>query len=212
MESALHEIAPAGLKVIETFRCDPETGFVRFAAHLDRAEATCARLDIPFDRMNILTALNDIPTDTDARVRMTIDQSGQVSATHAPISTNKEIWHVDLSPTKLDPRDPWLSVKTTQRSLYDAARAELAQGTDELIFENTDGFICEGTITNIFVEDGAHLLTPSLECGLLPGILRAELIASGRASEASLTISDLKSASAFYLGNSLRGLIKGQML
>jgi branched-subunit amino acid aminotransferase/4-amino-4-deoxychorismate lyase len=51
------------------------------------------------------------------------------------------------------------------------------------------------------------LLTPPLACGLLPGVLRAELLSQGRAREAVLTPRDLEGE--VWFGNSLRGLIKG---
>jgi len=47
-----------------------------------------------------------------------------------------------------------------------------------------------------------------LHAGLLPGTLRAELLASGRAHEARLTRQDLLIAEAVFLGNSVRGLMK----
>ena len=46
---------------------------------------------------------------------------------------------------------------------------------------------------------------PPLARGLLPGVLRAELIATGRAIEGELTAADL--AGGFLLGNSVRGLV-----
>ena len=49
------------------------------------------------------------------------------------------------------------------------------------------------------------LLTPPLARGILPGVLRAELIASGRAVEADLRPEDLRQG--FQLGNALRGLV-----
>ena len=52
------------------------------------------------------------------------------------------------------------------------------------------------------------LLTPPLGAGVLPGILRADLIAQGRAREATLTPGDLDGT--VYFGNSLRGLIRAQ--
>ena len=67
--------------------------------------------------------------------------------------------------------------------------------------------VCEGTITNVFVEKDGVLITPPLTCGLLPGVLRQELLENGEAKEAVLTLDDLKKG--FYLGNSLRGLIGG---
>jgi para-aminobenzoate synthetase/4-amino-4-deoxychorismate lyase len=47
---------------------------------------------------------------------------------------------------------------------------------------------------------------------LLPGTLRAELIAEGRAVEAVLTLEDLKAADRVYLGNSVRGLVRAELL
>ena len=70
---------------------------------------------------------------------------------------------------------------------------------------NRDGFLTETTRADLFVEKGGRLLTPALRHGLLPGVLRAELIASGRAIEADLRIEDVADARLF-LGNSLRGL------
>ncbi|MGB8622576.1 MAG: aminotransferase class IV, partial [Paracoccaceae bacterium] len=105
----------------------------------------------------------------------------------------------------------WLGVKTTRRALYDAARAALPDGLDELLYLNQRGEVCEGTITNIFFETGQGLLTPPLSCGLLPGVLRAELLAQGRAREAVLRPADLGTARAVFVGNSLRGLIRAEI-
>ena len=46
---------------------------------------------------------------------------------------------------------------------------------------NERGEVCEGTITSVFVDigDGA-LLTPPLRCGLLPGVLRGEMLDAGK--------------------------------
>ena len=77
---------------------------------------------------------------------------------------------------------------------------------------NERGEVCEGTITNIFVDRGdGRLLTPALGCGLLPGVLRGELIDTGKATEAVLTVEDLRAAKAIFVGNSLRGLIAARL-
>jgi para-aminobenzoate synthetase/4-amino-4-deoxychorismate lyase len=44
----------------------------------------------------------------------------------------------------------------------------------------------------------------------LPGVLRHELIAAGKAAEEVLTIEDLYAADAVLLGNSVRGLVRAQ--
>ncbi|MES2771913.1 MAG: aminotransferase class IV, partial [Pseudomonadota bacterium] len=77
----------------------------------------------------------------------------------------------------------------------------------DAIFLNTRGEVCEGARSNIFIERGDGLLhTPALSCGLLPGILRAQLLNSGRAVESVLSLEMLRSASKIYLSNALRGL------
>ncbi|MEP6340256.1 aminotransferase class IV [Parasphingorhabdus sp.] len=53
------------------------------------------------------------------------------------------------------------------------------------------------------------MLTPPLTRGVLPGVLRAELLENGDAVEADLTAADLDSG--LWVGNSLRGLIKAQL-
>jgi 4-amino-4-deoxychorismate lyase/para-aminobenzoate synthetase/4-amino-4-deoxychorismate lyase len=55
------------------------------------------------------------------------------------------------------------------------------------------------------------LLTPPLSCGLLPGTLRAALIAQGRARESILQLEDI-SRSEFFLGNSVRGLVRARLV
>jgi para-aminobenzoate synthetase/4-amino-4-deoxychorismate lyase len=55
------------------------------------------------------------------------------------------------------------------------------------------------------VQRGEALVTSPLRHGLLPGILRADLLESGRATEAPLTRADL--TAGFFIGNAVRGLI-----
>ncbi len=55
--------------------------------------------------------------------------------------------------------------------LLEKRRAALMDA-DELIFQNSRGEICEGTASNIFFVSGGRLFTPSVSCGLLPGIVR----------------------------------------
>ena len=83
---------------------------------------------------------------------------------------------------------------------------------DEVILLNERGEVCEGTITNIFADPGdGVLLTPAPACGLLPGVLRGELLDGGRAREAVLGPADLMDAKGVFVGNSLRGLVPARL-
>jgi branched-subunit amino acid aminotransferase/4-amino-4-deoxychorismate lyase len=109
---------------------------------------------------------------------------------------------------RFDAADPLLRHKTTRRAFYETALAE-AQGADEAIFLNQRDEVCEGARTNIFVARDGVLLTPPLSSGLLPGVLRADLLEQGKAREAILRIDDLRGE--FFLGNSLRGLLRARL-
>jgi 4-amino-4-deoxychorismate lyase len=47
---------------------------------------------------------------------------------------------------------------------------------------------------------------------LLPGILREELLETGKAQEAELKPADLAAARRLFVGNSLRGLIRARLV
>ena len=82
-------------------------------------------------------------------------------------------------------------------------------GIDEVLFLNERGEVCDGTITSVFVARGGALVTPPLRCGLLPGVLREEMLAEGLCREAVLGREDL--AEGLMVGNSLRGLIPARL-
>ena len=113
---------------------------------------------------------------------------------------------------RLRSSDPILRHKTSKRGVYDAARAEHRRDAiDEVILLNERDEVCEGTITNIFVDDGSGtLLTPPLSSGCLAGILRTSLICGKKARNQRLTLDDLK-RQPFYVGNSLRGLVRATL-
>jgi para-aminobenzoate synthetase/4-amino-4-deoxychorismate lyase len=94
----------------------------------------------------------------------------------------------------VDANDFRLRHKTNDRAFYTEAR-NLA-GTFEVALCDAQGFVTEGSFTNIFVKGEGALLTPPLSRGLLPGVLRAELLANGSAVEADLRPEEL--ANGFF--------------
>jgi para-aminobenzoate synthetase/4-amino-4-deoxychorismate lyase len=106
----------------------------------------------------------------------------------------------------LDQADPFLRHKTTRRDPHERAFAEAAAlGKDEAILLNRRRLVADGSRSSIFVDSGGLLVTPPVESGALPGILRAHMIASGRAVEGELTLDEL-SSHPVWVGNSLRGV------
>jgi para-aminobenzoate synthetase / 4-amino-4-deoxychorismate lyase len=114
---------------------------------------------------------------------------------------------VIIAALPVDPSDFRLRHKTSDRSIYGSARAD--SGAFETVFTDRQGFITEGSFTNIFVKGEGALLTPPLSRGLLPGVLRAELIANGSAVEADLRADDL--VGGLFIGNASRGLLAARL-
>ena len=123
------------------------------------------------------------------------------------------VWRIAIAQERLSSGDPWLRHKTTRRALYDQARADLPEAVDELVFLNERGELCEGTITSVFVQlrDGRHV-TPPLSSGLLPGVLRQDMLDRGKVVEGVVTVDDLRQARGITVGNSLRGEIPAKMV
>ncbi|WP_380787934.1 aminodeoxychorismate synthase component I [Sphingomonas sp. R86521] len=190
--------------LIETMAFDPETGIPLLERHLARMKASADILGFVFDRH---AARNELQAATfrlrtPRRVRLLLAASGALAIEVAPIPISPALAQVAIVPLPVAASDYRLRHKTSDRAFYDAARA--AAGTFEILFEDSDGGLTEGSFTSLFVPRGDILVTPAAG-PLLPGILRAELLATGRAVEGRLTRADL--THGFRIGNALRGLI-----
>ncbi|HVK90094.1 MAG TPA: aminotransferase class IV family protein [Mycoplana sp.] len=148
------------------------------------------------------------------RIRLELFADGRIEVKTAPFVplAADALWTVRIATTRLDSTDPLLRHKTSRRAVYEAARAEFSPAdADEVILLNERGEVCEGTITTAFLDDGTGVLkTPPLACGLLAGVLREELLETGRATEQRLQVEELH-RHRFFVGNSLRGLIPASL-
>ncbi len=198
MESALREGGrEPGLKLIETVLWDG-TAAPRWPLHQARLARSAGLLGWPCPKVT------PHGPGSPARLRLTFaPASGPVWDVH-PLPAARPHWRLGLAKGRLFSGDPWLSVKSTRRQVYDQARAGLPEGLDEVLFLNERDEVCEGTITSVFFDRGQGMRTPPLACGLLPGVLRAELACP----EEVLLAADLPHV-RLWAGNALRGLIPG---
>ncbi|MBL9074675.1 aminotransferase class IV family protein [Tabrizicola sp.] len=202
VEGALREGGgEPGLKLIETVLWDGER-FPRIMGHLDRLNRSRALLGWARPGVGFFWKCDLTLPKEPARVRLTVDASGKAEWQMAALPPPKAEWRVGLAAERLRSDDPWLRVKSTRREAYDRARAALPERLDEVLFLNERGEVCEGTITNVFFDRGQGLRTPPLSCGLLPGVLRADLACP----EEVLMADDLPKV-RLWVGNALRGLI-----
>ena len=205
-------------QLIETLLFEPESGFALIERHIERLRTSARYFGFAFDESGARRALADAVAGKPERlrVRLLLAEIGAISVTTTPQppANPGAVMRYVISKTVLDSADIFLFHKTTRRELYDLEWQHYSEsaGADEVIYVNERGELAEGSRTTIFLEKNGSLSTPALGSGLLPGTLRAELIASGRASEAVLTLEDLEAADAVYLGNSVRGLTRAQLI
>lgn len=198
--------ADPGFQLIETLR-RTNGNCPRLQAHLARLATSATWLGFAYDLVAIETLLAKQPETGDWRIRLTLAKNGQFVVAATPLVAEAPGMRLALlSPSRIDSRHPLRRHKTTVRAQYDAALHDIAESPElfDVLFCNERGEVCEGARSTVFVERDGRLLTPPLDSGALPGVLRAELLASGQAVEATLYPADL--AGGFWLGNAVRGL------
>ncbi len=200
--------------LIETMRFEPETGIALLEHHLARMKASAAELGFEFDRhaaRNQIQALS-FELEAPAKIRLLLARSGAVALESAPVPDPLDQPATCIAlPLPVDPTDWRLQHKTSDRSFYsDALETAHGLGAVEAVLVREDGLVTEGSFSNIFVAgDEGVLKTPPLTLGLLPGVLRSDLIESGKAIEGELTLADLDQG--FVLGNAVRGLFSAKL-
>jgi len=197
--------------LIETLRIACDGTYEREAAHRERLARSAFALGIPCDEALLVRALATRRAAfrlEPALVRLELKPDGGLSARERALEAVPPHPTLCIATRRLAANDPTLRHKTTARAVYDAASAEArALGCFDAIVLNEDGACADAARTTLFVAraDGV-LQTPPLRAGALAGILRAELLASGRAVESALGPRDLVSGELF-VGNAARGLI-----
>ena len=197
--------------LIETMRFEPAGGLLRLELHLERMKESARALGFEFDRHAARNQLHAaiFHLENTSKVRLLLALSGAIAIEVRDVpAPAKAPWQAGIARLPVPSDDFRLQHKTSDRSFYDDARIN-AGGCDEILFTDADGFLTEGSFTSLFVERGDVLQTPPLARGLLPSVLRRELIEQGKAVEADLRPEDL--AGGFMLGNSLRGLIPAKL-
>ena len=215
LKGSFLRLEPADFILLETILCAPGTGYAYLDEHIQRmrksAEYFGRLFDEPKARKRLRVAEEEMREQgANFRVRLLASANGETQLEWMPLEspTDGRVSLV-LSDARTDPRDVFLYHKTTQRGIYDQGlKAARAAGYTDALYLNTRGEVTECSIFNFVVEIDGKLYTPPLECGLLPGIWRAKLLAEGTVSERILTPDDLRRASRIVVGNSVRGAIE----
>ncbi len=205
-------------------------------AHLRRLTASAAYFGWDLQTKRVRTALESASWVSGSaslafplRVRLIVGAAGSVSVSATPLPPAQPIWSLRESgaSSALEKRPPWrlavadapvnsknvlLYHKTTARGMYEVAR-RAHPAADDVVLWNEEGFVTETTIANLVVEKRAgQFVTPPLACGLLPGVLRTDLLGRGEIEEEPIHLSEVSRARRIFLINSVRGWMRAELI
>ncbi|MBI3744437.1 MAG: aminotransferase class IV family protein [Chloroflexi bacterium] len=219
-----------GHGVFETMRVYRGRVF-RLRSHLDRLADGARILEIslpPHDTLErAVASVLEANRLSDARIRLTVT-AGEGPArpivpapgpptiliTWSPLATlDTTAWErgyrLCLASTRRHSASPLARIKATNYLENLLAHAEaVRQSADDAILLNERDDVTECCLSNLFIVRDKRVVTPSLDCGLLPGITRAavlEVAAECRvnASEERVTMKQLVAADEVFVTNSI---------
>ncbi|MCH8028756.1 MAG: aminotransferase class IV [Candidatus Dadabacteria bacterium] len=211
-----------GEGVFETFRC--RGGLPVFIdRHISRLKRGAEALHIPYPGDGVVEeyithALGQSGL-RDAYFKLCLLSRGRgtfsllpegcsLAAVVRPYSDSGDSYRVKVSAIRRHSTSPLCGIKSLNYLDSIIARREArADGCDEAVFLNEKGFVAEGTASNVFWISGDELLTPSVECGLLPGVMRSVVLEVGReigmeVREGEFGVEQALRAEAVFLTNS----------
>jgi para-aminobenzoate synthetase / 4-amino-4-deoxychorismate lyase len=205
--------APMQVRLLETMCWKPETGIALLNGHLTRLEQSALYFDYPFERAAILRELMQVTASLPPqrhRLRLLLGPDGSATIETYPLQRTQRAWTVALDRQPVSTESPYLFHKTTQRVIYDEARAR-QPAVDDVLLWNEQGQLTESCLANVLVWIDGQWTTPPVACGLLDGTLRAELVRRGRVSERVVTVDEVRAGAPLLLINSVRGAIRAHL-
>ncbi|MCZ7591407.1 MAG: aminodeoxychorismate synthase component I [Kiritimatiellae bacterium] len=192
--------------IFSTLRWESDKGCELWPRHVARLERAARRFGYPFSSEQLQHHFDEtaqaFPPDAQ-RVRIGIHADGRIEIEHQPLP-NTNPTRVAIATTPINTTSPFLFHKTTRRSSYEQARAARPDADDVLLW-NEAGEITESTIANVAIQAEGHWVTAPIECGLLPGVMRGELLDRGEWIEGRIHRTAIAPGTPIQLANALRG-------
>ncbi|MDB5991905.1 MAG: putative para-aminobenzoate synthase (Aminodeoxychorismate synthase) PabB [Herbaspirillum sp.] len=206
---------PHDFYLFETIYATRAAGCRHVERHLQRLahSAACCGFacDIDAIRERLQSACNALADEAPHRLRLTLAQNGDITLSAAALQALPEPVRLFIAADRKESGDFFSAHKTSVRAAYDRAwqDAEKRGGFDQL-FLNQDGNVTEGGRSNIFVRLRDRWYTPPLQAGVLPGVMRAELLGdpAWAVQERDLSLEDLRNAQQIVVCNALRGALQ----
>ncbi|KAF8215915.1 aminotransferase [Mycena galopus ATCC 62051] len=158
------------------------------------------------------------PLKRSPQIRITLSQAGLLKASAATLYGPAMTLFLDTEPTP--PSGLFTSTKTTERTVYNAARARvglppLPSPDADVILYNPNEHITETSVSNVAFYRSHRWVTPPLSSGCLPGVTRRWLLQHKRIVEAApgeLVKAGMRPGDWVLLFNSVQGCRLGRII
>ena len=209
--------------VFETLKVADGAAFA-LTRHLDRLERSAAAMGLPApDRAQVSAAVRET-VEANApvlgalgRLRITYtagdaplgSDRGETGPTLVVAVSAMKPWPESAAvitvPWPRNERSPLAGVKSTSyaENVLALARAH-DHGAGEALMPDTQGRLCEGTGSNVFLVLDGRLITPSLATGCLAGVTRDLVLEWSGAIEFDVPVSALEVAEEVFITSSTR--------
>lgn len=182
--------------------------------HLERLKRSAEYVHFPGNNEGIMKELEKVakkhPSGT-FKVRLLLSRSGDIEVQADEIVPITGPVHCSLALEPVDSRNPFLFHKTTHRGMYEREEARQPAGNFSPLLWNEKGEATEFTIGNFVAEKDGEFYTPPIDCGVLAGVMREQLLSEGRLRERVILKAELSDFDAFWLINGVRGWVKVQL-
>lgn len=204
---------PPGFRLLETLAWFPDGGFFLLERHIQRLLASARAFGFAVDEAEVRNTLDAAVEDLrgPARIRLQVEAGGTILCDAVDLLATPPPLRVALANEPIDRRDVFLYHKTTNRSVYERARAQHPEA-DTVLLWNADHEITEAAEFNVIVRFEHESVTPPIECGVLPGTYRAHLLETGDIVERRVTRDQLRHARRIQLINSVRGTLDAVLI
>ncbi|SDF30960.1 aminodeoxychorismate synthase component I [Terriglobus roseus] len=207
LKASFVQRASQPIQLIETMRAETNN-IALLQHHLQRLQSSAEALGFTCNTRQIEASIHAaINKTTPQRVRLLLHRNGETEITLAPAPAWPQQLRLRLSHQQTRADSPHLRHKTTFRPEYQPElEAALTNGFHDTLFLNTAGEVTESCIATLLAKIDDHWFTPPLYSGVLPGVYREQLIATGLLTERTITLDDLRNATSIALCNALRGI------
>ena len=198
--------------LLETFGLK-QGNFIAFEEHIQRIKKSAAYFDIPIHIDSIMKELHILKKNNkhgEWRIRLLVDHQGKAQFEVNSLPKSRKA-NVKLASSPIDRNNIFLYHKTTNRTAYEKQLKDVDDVFDVLLW-NENNEITEFTIGNIVVDLEGELLTPPVQCGLLPGTFREKLLKAGTIKECKITKEDLNYCKNIWLINSVREWVPVELI